>query len=93
MRRILPSGFVASRWLRWLLPAHLGVILLFIAGCGSNSSILDPQGPIASKEATLFWIILGVATFVFIAVEAVLIYSVFRFRERPGALAAAFSAR
>ncbi|HEU5198504.1 MAG TPA: cytochrome c oxidase subunit II [Ktedonobacterales bacterium] len=85
MRRILPSGFVASRWLRWLLPAHLGVILLFIAGCGSNSSILDPQGPIASKEATLFWIILGVATFVFVAVEAVLIYSVFRFRERPGA--------
>jgi cytochrome c oxidase subunit 2 len=85
VRRILPSGFVASRWLRWLLPAHLGVVLLFIAGCGSDSSILDPQGPVASQEATLFWIILGVATFVFVAVEAVLIYSVVRFRERPGA--------
>jgi len=85
VRRHSPRGFAASRLLRWLIPVHLGVILLFIAGCGSNSSILDPQGPTASKEATLFWIILGVATFVFVAVEGVLIYSVIRFRDRPGA--------
>ncbi len=85
MRTQSPRAFVPSRLLRWVIPAHLGVILLFIAGCGSNSSILDPQGPTASREATLFWIILGVATFVFLAVESVLIYSVIRFRERPGA--------
>jgi cytochrome c oxidase subunit 2 len=86
VRIFSPKGSVPSRLVRWLIPVFLGLCLLFIAGCSTgNSSILNPQGPVASQEAGLFWFILVVATVVFVAVESALLYSVFRFRERPGA--------
>lgn len=57
---------------------------LLLAACGENSpSILNPAGPVAGKEAGLFWFILIVATIVFVVVESLLIYSIVRFRERP----------
>jgi len=45
--------------------------------------MLNPTGPVAAQEAGLFWFILAVATIVFVAVEAVLIWSIIRYRERP----------
>jgi cytochrome c oxidase subunit 2 len=66
-----------------LLPVML-LSSLLLASCGENSpSILNPSGPVASKEANLFWFILIVATIVFVVVEGLLIYSIVRFRERP----------
>jgi cytochrome c oxidase subunit 2 len=66
-----------------LLPALL-LSSLLLAACGENSpSILNPSGPVANKEAGLFWFILIVATIVFVVVESLLIYSIVRFRERP----------
>src|SRR5947209_20046347 len=57
---------------------------LFLAACGENSpSVLNPAGPVADRERILFWFILIVATIVFVAVEGTLIYSIFRYRERP----------
>jgi cytochrome c oxidase subunit 2 len=71
-----------KRWGTIISALLLSSILL--AACGETSpSILNPQGPVASKEAGLFWFILVVATIVFVAVESVLIYSIVRFRERP----------
>jgi cytochrome c oxidase subunit 2 len=65
----------------------LSVLLLaslLLAACGENSpSILNTAGPVADKEAGLFWFILIVATIVFVIVEALLIWSIIRFRERP----------
>ena len=59
---------------------------LLLAACGGNStSILNPSGPVASREAGLFWFILVVATIIFVVVESALIYSIVRFRERPNA--------
>jgi cytochrome c oxidase subunit 2 len=58
-----------------------------LAGCENSPSILDPAGPVADSEARLFWIIFGVATVVFVGVTSVLLYSVFRFRARPGGAA------
>jgi cytochrome c oxidase subunit 2 len=69
------------------------VIALALAGCGVSTNvndiqhtpnILDPQGPIAFTESNLFWFILIVSTFVFVVVVSALIYSVIRFRARPG---------
>ena len=70
---------------RWgILLSALLLSSLLLAACGENSpSILNPKGPVAAKEAGLFWFILVVATIVFVAVEGVLIYSIVRFRERP----------
>ena len=72
---------------RWgVLLSALILSSLLLAACGENSpSVLNTQGPVAAKEAGLFWFILVVATIVFVAVEGLLIYSIVRFRERPGA--------
>jgi cytochrome c oxidase subunit 2 len=78
------------RRLTSLLPL---VIALALAGCGQTDvnqiqhtpNILDPQGPIAFAESNLFWFILAVSTFVFVAVMSVLLYSIIKFRSRPDA--------
>ncbi|GAC1350312.1 MAG: cytochrome c oxidase subunit II [Ktedonobacteraceae bacterium] len=68
---------------RWIIPVVLLSSLLF-AACGGNSpTILNPTGPVSNQEANLFWFVLWVATFVFVVVEAVLIWSAIRYRERP----------
>jgi cytochrome c oxidase subunit 2 len=57
---------------------------LLLAACGETSpSVLNTAGPVADREAGLFWFILAVATFVFVVVEAILIWSIVRYRERP----------
>ncbi len=59
---------------------------IFLAACGENSpSILNAAGPVAAQERDLFYIILGIATFIFIVVEGWLILSIVMYRERPGA--------
>lgn len=71
-----------KRWAVIFSALLLSSILL--AACGGNPpSILNPAGPVADKEAGLFWFILIVATIVFVVVEGLLIYSIVRFRERP----------
>jgi len=78
---------VFCRTKRWLL--LFSCLLLFsilFSACGENSpSILDTHGPIASSEGTVFWVILGIATFVFLAVEGALVFSIIRYRDRPNA--------
>jgi cytochrome c oxidase subunit 2 len=46
-------------------------------------SILDPSSTYAAESASLFWLVFWVATGVFVLVEAMLIVTVFRFRNRP----------
>src|SRR6185437_12408734 len=70
---------------RWGVAALLVLAAAaLLAGCEQSPTILDPAGPVADSEARLFWIILVIATIVFLAVTATLLYSVFRFRARPG---------
>src|SRR6266481_943672 len=71
---------------RWgVLLSALILSSLLLAACGESSpSVLNTQGPVAAKEAGLFWFILIVATIVFVIVEGLLIYSIIRYRERPG---------
>ena len=70
---------------RWVvIVAAMLLSSLLLSACGENSpSILNTFGPNAAKIAFLFWIILAVATIVFVIVEGVLLYSIFRYRERP----------
>jgi cytochrome c oxidase subunit II len=66
------------------------IALVALAGCGetNGANFLNPAGPQAQQEANLFYFILVVATVIFVAVTAALLYSVIRFRARPGSPAA-----
>jgi cytochrome c oxidase subunit 2 len=55
---------------------------LLFAACGSPT-ILDPKGTVAHQESDLFWIMLVLATLVFVIVEAWLIFAIVRYRARP----------
>jgi cytochrome c oxidase subunit II len=70
---------------RWVIVVSATLLSsLLLSACDERTpSVLNTFGPVAQKEATLFWIILGVATFIFVAVEGILIYSIVRYRERP----------
>lgn len=73
----------AKRWP--LVVAGLFLSSILLAACGENSpSILNTAGPVAASESGVFYAILIIATIVFVGVEGVLIYSIFKFRERPG---------
>jgi cytochrome c oxidase subunit 2 len=72
-----------KRWL--ILVAGMFLSSILLAACGENSpSILNTAGPVAGSESGVFYAILIIATIVFVAVEAILVFSIFRFRERPG---------
>ena len=55
---------------------------LLFAACDSPT-ILDPKGTVAHQESDLFWIMLVLATFVFVVVEGWLIFAIVRYRARP----------
>ncbi len=71
-----------KRWLVGVTGLLMASILL--SACGGNASILNTAGPVANQERGLFYVILGIATFIFVAVEGALIWSIIRYRERPG---------
>ena len=72
----------AGRGLILLISVLLSSVLF--AACGGPGSILNTEGPVAYNETFLFWVILIVATTVFVLVEGALVFAIFRFRERPG---------
>jgi cytochrome c oxidase subunit 2 len=59
---------------------------LLFAGCttGNPQSTLDPKGPFAQTIFNLFSPVMIAALVVFVVVEALIVYSVWRFRARPG---------
>ena len=62
-------------------------VLLCAAALGAWAhppNILNPHGYVALAESNLFWFILIIATTVFVLVMSFFIYSIIRFRARPG---------
>jgi cytochrome c oxidase subunit II len=73
-----------SRLTRWGAVSVLALAITgLLAGCAGSPSPLDAAGPMADKEAGLFWLILVVATIVFVAVTGTLLYFMIRFRAHP----------
>jgi cytochrome c oxidase subunit 2 len=68
-----------------------GIVGLLALASGASASFLTPESggsPQANSIATLYKIILAVATVVFVGVEGVLVYSLVRFRARKDAIPA-----
>lgn len=70
------------KWRRRLGLAAVAGAGLLLAACSTPQSALDPQGPFAEKPDTLFRIVLGIAAFVFVFVNGLLIAALVRFRAR-----------
>ncbi|MBI4319913.1 MAG: cytochrome c oxidase subunit II [Chloroflexi bacterium] len=75
LRRSAPLFF--ALWTILLSPA--------LSGCSGSYYVLAPASPGASKIAAFFWLLVAIAGAVFLAVEALLIVAIVRFRHRPGA--------
>jgi cytochrome c oxidase subunit II len=89
IRRVV--GRLASSKLR--LPALTGlalVLALALAGPAFGGAITPESGgsPNADSSSTLYKLILAVAIVVFLLVEVLLFYSLFKYRARKGAVAA-----
>ena len=50
---------------------------------GTTPSALDPKGPNSAAIASVFGIVLAIAVVVFVIVEGMLLFSAWRFRQRP----------
>ena len=74
-----PNGKLATV----LLLAIIGILL---AACYPDNpqSTFDATGPVARSQLTLFWVIFWAAVFVFVVVEGILLYAVFKYRRKPG---------
>ena len=71
----------SSRWLLLAVPLALG-----LAACSPTDpqNMMMPNGDVAERLADLWWLVFWLATAVFVVVEGILVYTVFRYRRRPG---------
>lgn len=63
----------------------LTVLSLVLTGCGDpQRSVLNPAGPVAQMQYDLIMLSLYIMLIVIVAVFAILVYVLIRFRQRPG---------
>ena len=74
-----------SKFKKIFLIASLPLTLLF-AGCDTElpQSTLFPAGSVATAQQDLFYLIFWIAVIIFVIVEGLLIYIMFRFRTKKG---------
>jgi cytochrome c oxidase subunit 2 len=72
--------------------AALTCALTVLAGCAENApqDYLKPEGPIARRIDELWDVTFLIAAVIFVVVEGLLVFALFKFRERPGREAAQF---
>jgi cytochrome c oxidase subunit 2 len=83
-RVALGRGDVRTK-LRWVLA--IAAMTLVLAGCGSGNKpqdTFDTAGPVAQKQADLFWLVFWGATAVFVVVEGGIVLIAIRYRHRKG---------
>lgn len=75
----------SRRRVRRASPVLLVAVAGLLAACGENpQSALDPAGPYAERPDDLFQLVFWIAAVIFVLVNALLIYSLVKFRRRPG---------
>jgi cytochrome c oxidase subunit 2 len=64
----------------------IGGLALLLAACTQDYpyNSLAPEGPVADKQAELYWLVFWIAVGVFVIVEGLLVFALFRFRRREG---------
>lgn len=88
-----PLKSLSERGRRLLLGAAGAAIALFGSACETDAGpqdYLSPQGPVARRADELWDLTFGIAVVIFVIVEAVLVFTIIKFRRRPGRQAAQF---
>jgi cytochrome c oxidase subunit II len=70
-----------------LLTGVLALSFLLLTACSKTHIPQDTfhaEGPVARREAHLYWLVFWVAAVVFVLVEGLLVVAMVRFRHRPG---------
>jgi cytochrome c oxidase subunit 2 len=87
-----PFNMISRRLAGALAPATLLALLLPLVFAGSAfASAIAPQAggsPNADEINSLYWVVMVVAIVIFVGVEGALLYSLFKFKARKGAVAA-----
>lgn len=62
----------------------MAVLALALAACAQDAPYdsLDPAGPVAAQQKSLFMVVFWIAVGVFVLVEGALVFALFRFRQR-----------
>ncbi len=69
------TPYVSPRWTRRVACLLGPALVISLAGCAGDSSILDPAGPAARDVRLIWWVMLGFATIVLIGVTVVWLYA------------------
>lgn len=68
------------------LALFTSALAALLAACTGGKDLpynsLDPAGPVAQKQADLFWLVFWIAAIVFVLVEGMLVFALWRFRRR-----------
>ena len=76
---------------RLAIAVPLALVGMLVVSSAAHAGLLAPEAG-GSKNAdairTLYWLVFGLGVIIFIGVEGVLIYSLFKYRARKGAVAA-----
>ena len=76
---------------RLAIAVPLALVGMLVLTSAASAGLLAPEAG-GSKNAdairTLYWLVFGLGVIIFVGVEGVLIYSLFKFRARKGAVAA-----
>lgn len=67
-------------------PVGLAAALMSVAACARDAPLdtLNPAGPVARQIDSLWDLVFGAAVVVFVVVEGLLVFALFRFRQRKG---------
>jgi cytochrome c oxidase subunit 2 len=59
-------------------------LIIILTGCARSPSFLEPASPISDAEASLYRTLLLISVVVFIVVEGLLLFNIFRFKKQEG---------
>ena len=80
--RVTDTRALRRRWTAWTALAGL-----LLAGCateGLPQSALDPAGPVARQQDRLWDLVFWIAVAVFVLVQGLILFAVFKYRDRGG---------
>lgn len=79
-----PMRLIQVAFISLFLVGLYVVALVWPGAMSGPQSIMDVNGPVAAEQLSVFWYTVGVSAFLMLVVGGIFVYSIFRFRAKPG---------